>query len=380
VTAVAVLGGGHGAYAAAADLADRGFAVRLWRRAAQRLDALRRVGGVAELDLVDTGGTRRAALELATGDLAEALRGARLVVIPLPAFAQVVLAGEIAPHLVDGQVLYIPPGSFGSWAMAQKLAARGCTAEVSFAESGTLPYLARKRGEDAVVITARATRLPTGALPGEHSEHTFEVIREAYPAIEERTDALDAALLNAGPVIHPPLILLNAAPIQARDRYDIHSEGTQPAIRLVQDARAGERVRLREALGYGPPHFPLRDHYESGGEEWMYGRRAHERLVSSEGWREPLDLRRHRYMREDVAFGLTLLVSLARWAGVPTPVAAGLLTIASVIAGEDLLHSGRTVQSLGLTDMDLAQLRDGLAHGPAAVSFAAAMNPTGDRA
>jgi len=379
VTAVAVLGGGHGAYAAAADLADRGFVVRLWRRAAQQLDGLRRSGGVTELELVEAARTRRAPLELATGDLGEALRGARLVVIPLPAFAQVALAGEIAPHLVDGQVLYIPPGSFGSWAMARTLAASGCTAEVSFAESGTLPYLARKRGENAVVITARATRLPTGTLPSEHSEPTFDVIREAYPAIEERTDALDAALLNAGPVIHPPLILLNAAPIQAFDRYDIHREGTQPAVRRVQDALDGERVRLRAALGYGPPHFPLRDHYEPGGEEWMYGRRAHERLVSSEGWREPLDLQRHRYMREDVAFGLALLVSLARWAGVPTPVAGGLLAIASVIAGEDLLRRGRTVESLGLAEMDAARLRDGLWHGPAAVPFAAAMNPAGDR-
>jgi opine dehydrogenase len=362
---VAVLGGGHGSYAAAADLADRGFAVRLWRRDGARLAAL---GDEPTLELVDAAGTRRVALALATADLGEALRGVELVVVPLPASAQVALADRLAGHLVDGQVLYIPPGSFGSYAMARVLAQRGCTARVAFAESGTLPYLARKRDERTVVVTGRTTRLPTGAFPAERSAEVLATVRAAYPELEERRDALDAALLNAGPIIHPPLILLNAGPIEATERYDIHNEGTQPSVRRVQGALDAERVRLREALGYGPPHFPLRDHYEAGGEEWMYGDLAHQRLVTSENWREPLDLHRHRYMVEDVACGLALLVSLAEWAGVPCPVGTGLLAVASAVVGRDLRREGRTVESLGLAGEDRDGLADRLARGPIAVA------------
>lgn len=358
---VAVLGGGHGSYAAAADLADRGFAVRLWRRAGERLAALR---GDPSLELIDARGTRRAALGLVTADLGEALRGARLVVAPLPATAQVALAAELAGHLQDGQVLYIPPGSFGSYAMARTLAGHGCEAHVSFAESGTLPYLARKRDERTVVITGRATRLPTGAYPSVRSPTALAAVREAYPALEERADALDAALLNAGPIIHPPLILLNAGPIEATDRYDIHNEGTQPAVRRVQDALDAERIRLREALGYGSPHFPLRDHYDTGGEEWMYGDLAHQRLVDSDNWRERLDLCEHRYMREDVGCGLAFMVSLAEWAGVSCPVAAGLLAVASAVVAKDLRRTGRTVESLGLSGLDRGALAEHLTHGP----------------
>lgn len=115
---VAVLGGGHGSYAAAADLADRGFAVRLWRRAGERLGVLRADAG---LELTDARGTRRPTLALVTADLGEAVRGVRLVVSPLPATAQVALAAELAGLLEDGQVLYIPPGSFGSYVMARTL-------------------------------------------------------------------------------------------------------------------------------------------------------------------------------------------------------------------------------------------------------------------
>jgi hypothetical protein len=34
--------------------------------------------------------------------------------------------------------------------------------------------------------------------------------------------------MNAGPIIHPPLIIMNACPLR-HYRWDIHEEGTQPA-------------------------------------------------------------------------------------------------------------------------------------------------------
>jgi len=178
------------------------------------------------------------------------------------------------------------------------------------------------------------------------------VLRCAYPAILPVEDALSAALMNAGPIIHPPLIIMNAGPIEHFDHWDIHNEGTQPSIRRVTTALDGERMALREALGYGPPHFPLADHYES--DRWMYGNLAHDKLVGSGDWRERLDLLTHRYMREDVALGLAFLVSVAEWAGVASPVARGLLSVGSAMVGEDLASGPRTLRALGLDRLDRA--------------------------
>lgn len=108
----------------------------------------------------------------------------------------------------------------------------------------------------------------------------FVLLEAAYPAIERSADALDAALLNHGPMIHPLLILLNAGPIQHFDTWDIHNEGTQPFIHSVTNALEAERIALRGHLEYGVPHFPLADHYDDDvGEEPMYGLLGHERLV-----------------------------------------------------------------------------------------------------
>ncbi len=111
---IAILGGGHGCYAAAADLSEAGHEVRLWRRDAQ---ALKPVIDAGSITLKDADGAREVKIARATADIGEALRDARLIVIPSPAIAQDDIARAMAPHLVDGQVVFLPPGTFGSLTM-----------------------------------------------------------------------------------------------------------------------------------------------------------------------------------------------------------------------------------------------------------------------
>ena len=350
---IAVLGGGNGSYAAAADLSENGHNIRLWRR---KLSDLQPILNRGSLLLKDYKGEREITISLCTDNLADALLGAELILIPTPAFAQEDIAKAIAPHLKDGQVVYLPPGSFGSYIMAKTVWDSGNKADVAFAESGTLPYLARKHGEDNVTITTRATRLPSGVFPARLSDHAFEVIAKAFPSVEKLEDGLSGALMNAGPIIHPPLIMMNAGPIEHFEHWDIHNEGTQPAIRRVTTALDNERIAIREALGYGAPHFPLADHYDPEGEEWMYGNAGHERLVDSGDWREDLELTSHRYMLEDIAVGLAFLVSVGNWAGIPCPVAEGLLSIASAVVDKPLRQTGRTLESLDLSNLSKQEM------------------------
>ena len=356
---IAVLGGGHGAYAAAADLSEQGHELRLWRRDAAALEPARAAGSIG---LIDAAGRRRVPIACLTTDAGEAVRGAELVLLPSPATAQDDIADAIAPHLSDGQVAFLPPGTFGSVTMARRVAAAGSLADVLWAETGTLPWLARKRAPDEVAITVRAVRLPTGVYPARRAPDALATIARAFPSVLPCGDALSGALMNAGPVIHPPLILMNAAPLQHDERYDIHLEGTQPSVRSVTDALDAERIAVREALGYHAPHFPLADHYTS--DRWMYGD-AHRRLTDSGDWRERIDLHTHRYMTEDTALGLAFLASCARFAGVEAPVANGLLAIAGAIVGRDLTRGPRTLEALGLAGIGPARLRELLHEGGA---------------
>jgi opine dehydrogenase len=347
---IAVLGGGHGCYAAAADLSESSHEVRLWRRDAAALQPVVDSGAIV---LKDGDGSREVRLALATADIGRALDGAQLVVIPSPALAQADIARAMAPHLSSGQVVFLAPGTFGSYVMAQAVRAAGNPAEVLWAETGTLPYLARKHGEREVNVTIRAVRLPTGVYPARCAQEAIDVIRQAYPSVHGCGDAMSGALMNAGPVIHPPLMVMNAAPLQHFERWDIHNEGTQPAVRAVTDRLDQERIAVREALGYAGPHYPLADHYLN--DRWMYGD-AHKKLVKSGDWREHIDLHTHRYIAEDTELGLAFLASVARWSGCDAPIAHGLLAIVGGFLGRELRRGPRTLEALDLAALD----RDGL--------------------
>ncbi len=355
---IAILGGGHGCYAAAADLSEAGHEVRLWRRDAVALAPLAEQRSIV---LKDAAGVREVTIAGATADIGAAVRSVDLIVIPSPAIAQDDIARALAPHLEDGQVVFLPPGTFGSYVMAQIVRRCGSTAKVAWAETGTLPYLARKHGEREVNVTVRAVRLPTGVYPACEAERAIEVIRRAYPSVHPCGDALSGALMNAGPVIHPPLMVMNAAPLQHFERWDIHDEGTQPAVRAVTDALDRERIAVREAFGWGAPHYPLADHYAN--DRWMYGD-AHKQLVKSGDWREHIDLHTHRYICEDTELGLAFLASAARDAGVDAPIALGLLAIVGGFLGRDLRRGPRTFEALGLAGLGRDELRRRL-HGGA---------------
>jgi len=359
---IAVLGGGNGSFAAAGDFALQGHEVRLWRRDAAQVETHRAAD--SRIIVKDSKGRHHVQLTLVTSRIAEAVRDTELILCPTPAFAQQDIATLLAPHLSDGQVVFLPPATFGSIIFARAVRDAGNRAAVSFAETGTLPWLARKHGPFEVAVTIRAKRLPVGVFPLKASDHALDVIGRAFPGvIEPCGDALSAALMNAGPIIHPPLIVMNAGAIEHFERWDIHKEGTQTSIRRVTDALDAERIAVREGFGYGTPHFPLAHHYAAEGEQWMYGRGSHDRLTDSGDWRERIVLVEHRYMREDLRLGLSFLVSAAELAGVTTPLAKAFLAIGGAICGEDFMNQGRTLASLGLGDLDREQLQTLLREG-----------------
>jgi len=357
---IAVIGGGHGCYASAVSLTEQGHNIRLWRR---NVSAIEQVIDSKTIALTDHKGTRDVVLSAVTDSIPLAMEGAKLVILPLPCDTQESLAPQLAPHWTDGQVGYLPPGSFGGYIYAKAAIKAGNTANISFGETGTLPYLARKHGEDNVRISVYATRLPTGIYPLENAKYAFKIIKKAYPAAEKITDLLDGALMNAGPIIHPPLIIMNAGPLENFDVWDIHNEGTQPSIRSVTNALDQDRITLRERLGYNPPHFPLKNHYDDDREEWMYGNSSQKKVTDSGDWREHIDLHTHRYMCEDTALGLVFYCSLGRWINHPMPISEGLVAIASEITGKPLYETGRSLESLGLADFTRDEMREMLNTG-----------------
>jgi opine dehydrogenase len=178
---IAVLGGGNGSCAAAADL-YAGHEIRLWQRNAGAFHPVLEGGGAIRMR--DVIGTRDVPVARPAIDIGEAVRGAGLIPAPVPAFAQGHLAALLAPHLADGQTILLPPGIFGSYLMTKVSRAKGCGAEIMVAETGTT----RKHGAAGVAIATRATRLPAGVFP---VRLTASAIISETPSLSEAQSLAD---------------------------------------------------------------------------------------------------------------------------------------------------------------------------------------------
>jgi len=342
-----VVGGSNGGYATAADLALAGHRVRLWRRAAAELAPVLKAGAITLAAEQRQGAAR---LDLATTDLGEALAGAEVVIVPLPATSHEDIAQRLVGRLTGKEIVLLTPGTLGSYVIARALARAGAALPFAFAETGTLPFLARKTGPAAVAAPVRAANLPVGVFPASRSKAVLERVAALFPAARPCVDALDAALTNVGPVIHPPLVLVNAASIDA-GRFDVHAAGTSASARKLIDAVDAERIAARRGIGYPAPHYDMATTYydDARAAEGLYGAGAREKLVASGLWSETVTYE-HRYVTEDAALGLTLLESAGRTGGVATPAISALLGVFGALLGRDMT-GGRALDHLGLGDL-----------------------------
>jgi opine dehydrogenase len=363
---VAVLGASNGGLTTAADLTLRGHTVRWWARSGAPLAAVRAAGGIT---LVAGAARRVATLALTTDDLAAAVTGAEIIAVPLPATSHDDLASRLAPLLTDRQVVLLTPGTLGAYTLARDIARAGGRLPYAIAETATLPYLTRASGPAEVRVAVGAANLPLGVFPADRTAPTLARLAPLYPTLRPCADALDAALSNAGPVIHPPLVLLNAGAIDG-GRFDIHVAGTTPTIRRLIDALDAERVAARAGWGYPAPHYELATYYdEARAAEGFYGAGARARVAESRIFDETLGFD-HRYVTEDVVLGLALFESAARTVGVDTPSISGLLQVFGVLLARRLSGEGRALERLGLGDFSLREIRALLREGWASPDWA----------
>lgn len=370
--AVTVLGGSNGGYAAAADFADRGFDVRWYVRTPEHHRAVLDAEQIT-LRVSDTyrgrrrpGTAREVRIAHVTTDLAAAVTGADLVLVPLPTTTQGAVIEGLVPAVERGQVVVFSPGNCGSALFRRALSRDRPGADVTVAETPTLPYVTRRSGPAEVTINLDAVRLPVGAFPGRDTGRAHEALSTLYDATIAAENALDAALTNSNACVNATPTVLNAGAIESDEiAFNIHRHGVGDRMLDAVMAVDDERVRVREALGFGEPHVTQEEYYRPGPEtgEHFYGANAREALMSADTFAEDPPTLDDRYVHEDVRIATVLLASLGEFLGVETPTIDAVVRIAEALMGEPYGETGRTLEALGLDVDNRGELRTILERG-----------------
>jgi opine dehydrogenase len=130
-------------------------------------------------------------------------------------------------------------------------------------------------------------------------------------------------------------------------------------VARVIEAVDGERLALAAALGVDVPAFI--DYFAAAGLTSEKARqtrsvyRAMQESAPNRTIRAPASLV-HRYVDEDVGYGLVPMSELARLAGVPTPTMDALISLASTARCVDFRSAGLTLARMGLAGVSTSDL------------------------
>lgn len=350
---VCVAGAGAGGLAMAGHLALLGCRVALFNRSPARIEPVRDLCGIQVSGEV----TGFAQIPLVTTDPAEAVREADLILVVVPAVGHREMATRLGPHLQDGQVVILNPGrTGGALEFTSVLREKKVPGYPVVAEAQTLLYACRDIDPASVRIFTIKNAVPVAALPAHLTPDVLAVTNKCLPYFVAGDNVLKTGLSNIGAIFHPALTLLNAAWIEERHGdFEYYLEGASPSVALVLEAMDRERVAVASALGIGVPTA----------REWLYlaygatGKNLYEALQANPGYigiKAPNRLE-HRYLTEDVPMSLVPVASLGDHLGVPVTAIQAVIHLASLLHQRDYWAEGRTVDRLGLTGMNVAQIR-----------------------
>lgn len=364
---VAILGAGNGGCAAAADLTLRGFGVRLFNRTPERLQPIVERGG---LDLQGVAGEGFARLHLITTDVAAATEGVDVLVLTLPTSALVDYAPLLAPVLKPGQVIFLNPGHMGgSLYFANALRRLRPGFDPRICEATTLTYACRMAGPAAVRIFNVATNLLFAALPARNTQALHQMLAPLFPSLVPAENVLQTGLQDLNAIEHPAQMVCNAGWVEhTKGDFYFYFEGTTPGVSSVIEAVDEERMNIAAAARV--PTLSFVDYFARAGyttREAAATGRVFDAMQASEAnrWIKGPKSLQHRYLTEDVAWGLVPWINLARVFGVQTPTMEALTALASIMNGQDYMSTGLTLERMGLEGAgDAKTLLDIVTRGP----------------
>jgi len=348
----AVIGAGNGGQSMAAHLTLLGFSVRLWDIDPERVEALRQRGSIALSGAVEG----EAAVSLVTGDMAEALEGAAVVMVVLPTVYHGSVARSMAPHLRSGQVVILHPGATGgALEVRTVLQEEGCKVPVTVAETDTLLYACRSPRAGEAIVYGIKDRVNVASLPAAEAPHVAALLNTAFPQYTPVANVLVTSLTNGNAMMHPAPTLLNAGRIESRASFEYYSEGITPSIARVIETIDAERLAVAKSLDVCVPST----------KEWYtaaYGVTGNDlysqvqQVTAYEGIKGPITLNT-RYLFEDIPTGLVPLSRLGRAMGVATPTMEAVVTLGNALLGRDFWREGRSLEKLGLAGKGPDEIR-----------------------
>ncbi|OQD75748.1 hypothetical protein PENDEC_c006G04234 [Penicillium decumbens] len=359
VPSVTIIGAGPCGCAFAADLASRGKSVMLYGHPDHR-------GSIPMIEKNDgwlnSSGAISGKYQIqTTSDLYLAIRHSPFIVTTVPSYGQDTILQTLSQFDLRNHTLVINVGNFFYLAARQKVNAH------AILETDISPYAVRITG-DTVFVKGIKKSLAIWADPSTTQaerlkpQEEFGLRRQVESIFSQNLvwcdSLLQVGLNNINPVVHCPAALMNTGWIEAtKGDFYFYAQGMSPSVSRVTEKVDQERLAIARAYGldlvdittYMNQNYSHDQDYKDY-HEFAVGSVIHNKTKSA-----PTSMK-HRYLLEDILYGMVPWYELGLKCGLTSPTIRSLIEMASIVSGFDYLEHGRSLRSAGLGDATKEQV------------------------
>jgi opine dehydrogenase len=347
----AVIGAGNGGLAMAGYLSLIGYEVNLYNRTLENILPLIGKPTIKLSGEVEGDGK----LNIVTNNIEEAIEGADIIMITIPAMGHYQLGKQMAPFLKDDQVIVLNPGrTGGALEVYAAIRQEGCDKNIVVAEAQTFIYACRATSRNSAHIFRSKNEVTLAAIPSTRTNEVIDMLYDAYPQFKPAKDVIETSINNYGAIFHPAPTLLNSGHIERGAPFEYYTEGITPSIGNFLEKMDAERMKIGTLLNVNT--LSAKDWLE-----YTYDAKGHtlyEAIQNNPGYKglqAPKGLN-IRYIYEDVPYSLVPMSSMAKELGIETPAIDSIIRIAELITGIDFFKEGRTMKRLGLKGLKVKQI------------------------
>jgi opine dehydrogenase len=347
---VAILGAGGVGLGAAALVSRNDMDVCLWAPTSSGIAAL-----IDGKPLVCKGVLEGELRVSASVDIGTAVEGAGVIIIAVPGNGHRAVMDLLAPHVRQDQVIAISSHmSLSALYLSRLLNARGLACPIS--AWATTATTSMRAGAGKVHVTTVRQHIVASTLRREDWRAAMDRLTAIFGDVfVQATDLMAVTLTNVNPEVHLAVALCNLTRMEYGEKWGSYHGMSAAVGRLIE---ALDRERLDLAARFGLAVHTVQEHlHESFGLPiGSVAEMAAEQHVRRKGASPGPARLEHRYVTEDVPFGIVPIVKFGRIAGVDVSLHEAGLRLIDALYGRSFTAENDILPRLGIDNLSGQEL------------------------
>ncbi|MBV1756655.1 MAG: NAD/NADP octopine/nopaline dehydrogenase family protein [Dethiosulfatibacter sp.] len=322
---IAILGGGNAGFAIAGFFSHLGHNVKLYKK------SLANNQKVIDHRIVSKGAVEFiSSINLVTSSMKEALEGAELIIVTVPAYCHDALFDELIELLDRKAMICLMPDNYGGFLLMTKLQKKGISDFKRVISLNSVLFACRQIDHETTSMKGVKNEIVVSSVYPDVIDEGLLMLNSIYPIFKKSANIFEVLLSNMNPVVHTATTLLNTGWIETTNgEFDFYREGISPTIASFIERIDNERIAVGLKLGIKLDSLLVNMHkmYNSV-EKDLYSSLSKSGVHTKD--LAPVSLET-RYLNEDIPYGLMPMSRLGKLLDVETKAIDTLISLSEIM-------------------------------------------------